>query len=632
MILRALYDLARREQLVDDPDFPLAPVAWLVTVSRDGRVAAITGTRTPEPTDGGKKRPKLVAKSLPVPRQPGRTSGDRAFFLVDKSEYVFGAACGEGATRAPEKLAVRFALFRDQLRACAAATNDEGVRAVAAALDTIAAGEHTVALPPDCAGNDLFAFVYEPDVDVLVHQRPAVQAYWRTQRTETPTAGVDARFECIVTGVSVAAPGLFPKVKYVPGGQTSGTPLVSFNANAFTSYGLADSENAPLSRAAAESCATALQRLVHPAFPDARGGSMPRRNLRLSEDTVVCYWSNSAAADPLLDVFAAFFEPDAGEVGEMYRSVWHGRPAPVGDAGQFYALTVSGAQGRMVVRDWFASSVAETTRHLAQHFADLAVVRNTPPPKGGALPEALPLRALLGALAPNGKRDAIPAPLAAQFVSAALRGAPYPLSLLQRAVERARAEVGRSEWADLERRDARAALLKAVLSRRRRSAAHPTIPEPTVALDPTSTSPGYLCGRLMAILERLQEVALGNVNASIVDRYFGAASATPRAVFVRLLRNAKHHERKAQDDPKTAGLAIRLKRDTDEIAAQFNPKENGFPAFLPLEEQALFILGYHQQRHALWTRRGGNDTAPGTAPDVPPPSAPTSDAIAPAAA
>lgn len=351
---------------------------------------------------------------------------------------------------------------------------------------------------------------------------------------------------------------------------------------------------------------------------------MPRRNLRLSDDTAVCYWSNSAAADSLLDAFSVFFEPDAGEVGEMYRSVWHGRPAPVGDAAAFYALTLSGAQGRIIVRDWFASTVAETSRHLAQHFADLAVVRNTPPPKGGALPAALPLRALLGSLAPNGKREAIPAPLAAQFVAAALRGAPYPLALLQRAVERTRAEIGRSEWADLERRDARAALVKAVLARRRRPAGHPTLPELTVALDPTNTSPGYLCGRLMAILERLQQLALGDVNASVVDRYFGAASATPRAVFVRLLRTAQHHARKAQDDPKTRGVTVRLKQEIDDIASRFDPKHNGFPAFLPLEEQGLFILGYHQQRHALWARRG--DGA------VPPDVLPPDQAAAPAAA
>ena len=158
-----------------------------------------------------------------------------------------------------------------------------------------------------------------------------------------------------MTGLPVSVPGLFPKVKYVPGGQTSGTPLVSFNASAFASYGLSDNENAPISRDAAEACSTALQRLLHPAFPDPlpehRGEVLPRRNLRLSEDTVVCYWVSESKAEPAASAIADFFEPEATEVGELYRSTQRGRVAAPEYPGQFYALTISGAQGRMIVHD-----------------------------------------------------------------------------------------------------------------------------------------------------------------------------------------------------------------------------------------------------------------------------------------
>jgi CRISPR-associated protein Csd1 len=202
-----------------------------------------------------------------------------------------------------------------------------------------------------------------------------------------------------------------------------------------------------------------------------------------------------------------------------------------------------------------------------------------------------------------GKRENVPAPIAGELVRAALQGTPYPFSILQRAIERTRAEIGKDDWPDLERRDARVALIKAVLLRT-------LYREVTPTMDPTNASPGYLCGRLMAVIERLQQLALGDVNASVVDRYFGAASATPRAVFVRLLRNTPHHARKAQDDPARSGTAVWLKRQIDEIASRFDPKHNGFPAFLDLEQQGLFILGYHQQRHALWTKR---PAAPGAA-------------------
>ena len=113
----------------------------------------------------------------------------------------------------------------------------------------------------------------------------------------------------------------------------------------------------------------------------------------------------------------------------------------------------------------------------------------------------------------------------------------------------------------------------------------------------------------MAALERLQQAALGNVNASVVDRYFGAASATPRAVFVRLLRNARNHARKAADSDSAAerGLAHRLDRIIDYFCSRFDIRRarypygvSGLPPHLDLEQQGLFVIGYHQMRHWLW--------------------------------
>lgn len=605
MILRSLYELARREHLTADLDFPLAPVAWLVTIGPDGSIRGVADTRTAEPSKG-KRAPKMVAKNLPVPRPPGRTSGDRANFFVDNSEYAFGLTIvdSDGRVRAPEKVAARFALFRHQIRECAAETADHGAAAVLLALDGIAAGRQSLPLPRDCASNDLFAFVYEPDIDTPVHLRPAIQGYWRRIRQGEVAEGDPAvpAFTCMITGESVREIPNFPLVKRVPGGQPSGASLVSFNASAFESYGLSGNENAPISRGAAEAAATALRRLLDPAFPDPRpehqGERLSRRHVRLGSDTAVCYWSSSEAADEFLNAFGPLLDGnDPAEVGEMFRSVWRGRPAPVRDTGAFYALTLSGASGRIIIRDWLELPVAGAASNLSRHFADLAIVRNTPTANGREPASHLPLHVLLSALAPMGKRENVPSSLAADLVSAALRGTRYPVALLQRAVERARAEIGNAKWGDLERRDARAAIIKAVLIRTFNHELPPS-------MDPTNRDPGYLCGRLMAIIERLQQIALDDINASVVDRYFGAASATPRAVFVRLLRGAQHHARKALDEPARRGSAMWLKRQIDEISSHFDPGHNGFPAFLNLEQQGLFILGYHQQRHALWSKRG----------------------------
>ncbi|CAN5195409.1 type I-C CRISPR-associated protein Cas8c/Csd1 [soil metagenome] len=603
MILQELYSLSQREHLVPDPDFPLAPVAWLVTVSREGKLLGIVGTHF---TNNNERRPKPKAKSFPIPRADGRTSGDLAQFFCDKSEYAFGMApeLPAAPVRDATKLARRATLFRDRIRQCADETGDDGAVAVATLLEDLASGSQSLALPIDCASNDLFAFVFQPDIDLLVHMRPLVAQYWRAVRTDANDVS-ESRFNCVVTGEPAGTPGTFPRVKNVPGAQGGGVPLVSFNSGAFLSYGLVSNENAPISRAAGEACATALDRLLHPAFPNPDpahfGEVLSRRSFRISEDTVVCFWSDDVTSGGFSDCFSALFDtPDPTVVGDAYRSLWRGKAPTIAAPDRFFALTLTGAQGRVIVRDWLVTSVSDLLTNLASHFADIDVVRNTPAPKASVHPPALPLGVLLGSLAAFGKRSDIPTALSVAFVNAALRGTPYPLAILQRALERTRAEVGKSEWKDLERRDARVALIKAVLNRRRSLTSPATYPHLTPTMDPTNNAPGYLLGRLMAVIERLQQVAMGDVNASVTDRYFASASASPRAVFTRLLKNARHHARKGKDDEKTSGTARWLDTQLDEIASRFDPTNNGFPAYLDLEQQGLFVLGYHQQRHWLW--------------------------------
>lgn len=604
MILQALYRLALREQLMDDPDFEWKPIAWLIVVGPGGVLQGIHGTHSTAPAEAGvatKKKPKARPKSFPVPRESGRTSGARAFFLFDKAEYALGQ--DPGGERPVEELAERFGLFRKSAEACLAATGDDAVRAVCELLAKIERRDVAVALPEGCASNDLFALVYSEDVDRLVTARPAVQAYWRSLRA-LPEDTVGAARQCLVSGRLAVPVDKLPQVKNVPGGSTSGIALVSFNSNAFESYGWSGNENAPISRAAAEACSTALNRLLQRDFPDPvhPGQALPNRHLRLSADTAVCFWAADSGAEGVTNLLLALLDADPSQVGELYSSVWRGERAVVDNPSAFYALTLSGAQGRAIVRDWFESTVAEVSGNLARHFADLAIARNTPPPQGRELPPALPLRVLLRSLAVRGEDKAVPAALAGQMMRAALGGTPYPLALLQRALERFRAEIGRSEWSDLERRDARAALIKAVLNRRRRSLPQSTpYPEVTEAMDPNNTQPGYLLGRLMAVIERMQATALGSdVNASVVDRYFGAASATPGAVFPRLLKNFRHHSRKAKDgEGAPSRRAWALDREADRLLEPMR----GFPTFLPLEQQGLFVLGYHHQRHSFFQKR-----------------------------
>jgi len=595
MILQALYELAQREELMADPDFQRKPVAWLVRIDAAGRCMGIVGTHYLPPTDG-KRKSKPKAKTFRVPYQPGR-SGIQAppCFFVDNAKYVFGRPTSDKSFD-ERKGKAKAAAFCQEIRRCVEATGDEAARAVLTFLEDMASGKTCVELPKECVSNDLFAFIYTPDGERLVHERPAIQDYWKKKRREGQAQ--EGRFQCLVSGRPIAEPGLFPKLKNVPGGSTSGVGLVSFNKKAFCSYGLERNENAPISRFAAESCATALNRLLDPRFPDPHheGETMPPRCYRISGDTAVCFWAIADQAQEFCDQFVPLAEANPEDVKEMYQAIWTGRSPQGLDTSAFYALTLSGTQGRAIVRDWLESTVADVAAHLAAYFRDLQIVRNTPQPRNRPLPPQLPMRLLARSLAPQGRNDGIPPHLSAQMVHTALAGTRFPMTVLHRALERMRAEIGRSDWNDMELRDARAALIKAVLIRNFGL-------EVTPDMDTTNKDIGYLLGRLLAVIERAQQLALGDVNATVIDRYFSGASATPGAVFPRLLKNMRHHISKARDG-KYGGAAVWLDRQADEIASQID----AFPAFLPLPQQGLFILGYHHQRHALWQKKDGSNS------------------------
>jgi CRISPR-associated protein Csd1 len=629
MILQALYRLAQREGLLADADYEPKPVAWLIRLDPTGRLVGIEGTHT-LPEAGGRRKPRPVPATFSVPRHALRTSGDRPQFFCDKAEYVLGV--DPDGRRTEERLRRRSALFRDQVRQCAEATGDEGASAVLRFLEDVAAGRQEVRLPCDCVGNDLFAFVYQPDIDRLVTEREAVRAYWKTRRADASGGMGSAR--CLVSGSAAGSPVNFPQLKKVPGkGTSSGISLVSFNESAFESFGWTGNENAPISKDAAEACATGLNRLLDRGYPDPDhpGQALPRRNIQLSADTVVCYWSAVERGDEFCNIFGGLLEGNPEEVGNLYRSYRVGKGVDVRDPSAFYALTLTGQRGRAIVRDWFESTVADVARNLEAHFRDLEVVRG-PRTKEAPTDQPIGLPVLMEAIAQPAERrsEGVPAHLAAQFVRAALSGRLYPIAMLQRAVLRYRAELGSESqndkvraWRVRQWNEARAALIKAVLNRRVRAGISTVSKEVTVTMDPGNQNEGYVLGQLMAVFERLQQLALSDANASVIDRFFTGASAAPKTVFVRLYRNARHHARKALDGD-SPGMAIRLERLIDELSARFGLEsafpyahQNALPVFLDLEQQGLFVLGYHQMRRWLWMSRGEREDWEEEHPDAP---------------
>jgi CRISPR-associated protein Csd1 len=225
------------------------------------------------------------------------------------------------------------------------------------------------------------------------------------------------------------------------------------------------------------------------------------------------------------------------------------------------------------VRFWYEGTVQQILDHIEQHFDDCTIIH------GPKQPETLSLFRLLVSTAVQGKSENIQPNLAGDMMRAILAGTPYPKSLLSSAIRRVRAE--------REITYPRAALIKAVLARDARYY-NSNQKEVGMSLDITNNNTGYRLGRLFAVLEKVQEEANPGLNATIRDRFYGAASSTPVAVFALLMKLKNHHIAKLEN----RGRAINFEKLIGEIMSGISE----FPAQLPLPDQGRFAVGYYHQR------------------------------------
>ena len=630
MILKALYDLAQREELVPDSDFEIKPVSWVIRVGDSGRFLGIEPLKQAEKIpEGSKKKPRMLGTPKLVPKRLPSKQGINppAEFFVENPLYVLGKSIPVEKYK-PTVCKTRQGMFADRIKLCAEESGDNAVKDCTLFLQKHARGELEFAIPSEMKGNDLIAFSYQTE-ESFVHERPAVIKYWR----EINVAGSKMKQDtvCLITGEFCTPAKKHKKLKNVPQNKISDIALAPCNQPAFESYGWEKGANAVIGEESSDFAMTALNRLLHPNPPDPQdpNQTLSKQNVHLSSDTVVCYWTRNKSA--LSDSFGLAIEVDEekveakpAQVAEMYKSLWKGIPYKLDKPDEFYSLVLSGGQGRATVRDWIESNTQHVMDSLAQYFADLRIERYCPAPKNGKHPESFPLSLLLESLAdPKDRRkEGIPSTIGAQFYRASIdKKLLFPQPAFSRAILRYRAELGKEGdekkgWVHKNWNDARAAIIKGYLNRKYRKESKQK--EVSERMNPNCADKGYLLGQLMSVLEKLQTEALGSVNASIVDRYFSGASASPKSVFGSLLRNARHHARKAKDESKNKGQIFNLERLIDQICSQFDvslkktedPKavyENGFPAYLSQEQQGMFVLGYHQMRKWLWMTREERD-------------------------
>lgn len=569
------------ERLRSDPDAPRVPefgfsrekIHFAVVIEPDGRLAESPLLDLRERAGRG----RVVPTTLLVPDGGGRSgTGMKPFFCWDNTGY----ALGRDNKGKPERAAAMFAAFRElHLAYRDELAHDDGFAALCRFLEAWdpARAEALPGWDEAAGGNVVFQVRGR---EGYVHQSHAVRAAWLRRIADPASADPAPTGVSLVSGDEEPIARLHPQIAGVAGANTTGAAIVSFNLPAFSSYGKAQSFNAPVGVNDAFRYTTALNRLL----------ADPARRVRIGDATVV-FWSDRPTAADAEDAFRLFVaeEPPAGDPAEHQATV--ARLRGFLDAARrgllahrlkepdapFYILGLSPNASRLNVRYWLTGTVRQFAERLAEHASQLEMI--------GARPDDPPpaIRRLVAETAREAK-DIAPQ-LAGQVARAVLGGLPYPQALFGAVVRRVRVD------ATMNHR--RASILKAFLIRNLGK-------EVPVALDKDHPDEAYQLGRLFAALEKTQEDAADSkLNATIKDRYFGAAAATPGIVFPRLIQLHQHHMRKLE----TEGQRIHREKLVGEICGHISR----FPNHLTLPHQGLFFIGYYHQRQDFFTKRTDTD-------------------------
>lgn len=565
MILQELTRYYERKLEEDSDSLPLfgferKEIPFVIVLDRNGNFVDLEDTRASE---GRRKR----ARAFTVPQAVKRSRNVEANLLWDNAGYVFGL---NGQERQQKFIAKIESNFPEKSR-------NVSIQAI---LNFLKNGvfnsvfNHPLWKEIEESGGNISFHIQ--DERELVCEKDAVKEVLQNYNSKNG----EMKQWCLITGQQTEIDTLHPAIKGVKDANSTGANIVSFNLDAFCSLGKSQGLNAPIGVKSVFAYTTALNHLL---------GKDSRQKMQVGNATTV-FWAEKA--DQMENVFADLFgwQKGAGPdrhtdaVKALYAAPQTGAPPLVENPTKFFVLGLSPNAARISVRFWHAITVGELARHIREHFDDLRMVH------GERDLDSMSLYRLLCSIAVQEKAENIPPNLAGDTMKSILQGTPYPQTLLQGAIRRIRAERAVTY--------PRAALIKGVLVRNSRYYKK-SEKEVDMSLDENNPNSSYQIGRLFAVLEKTQEEANPGINATIRDRFYASASATPATAFPLLMKLKNHHLSKLEN----RGRAINMEKLIGQIVDHFQE----YPARFNLYDQGRFAVGYYHQRQAFFQKKETND-------------------------
>lgn len=571
MILQALvkyYEDLERQEKLPKQGWCQAKVSYGINLSTDGDIKNILWLKEERQT--GKKQ-IWISQTMKVPAMLTRSSGVAANFLCDNSKYMLGIdKSGTG-----KRITECFEAAKEKHLKLLKNTSGEMAQAICAffykwnpekAKENAAVLENWEEITD--GGNLIFCMDKK-----YAQDDKEIEQIWNVEskQSETDISGI-----CLVTGEKTEISRIHRNIKGVPGAQSSGAALVSFNAPSFESYGKEQSYNAPVGKYAEFAYTSALNYLL----------AQKKYTFPLG-DSIIVYWAEEAKTE-YQDALLALLNPvkdNQSEVHGFFEKLRKDEQIIIDDielnpSQKFYILCLAPNAARLSVRFFYQSSFGNITKNLACHYERMQMIK----PKWEER-EYLGIEDMLKETVNMNSRDKKTiSNMAAMAFSAILQNSRYPASLYTDTLIRIRAEQGCVTWG-------RASIIKAFLMKNHKN----TEGEICMGLNEESNDVAYVLGRLFSVLESIQTEANPGIKSTIRDRYFNSACATPASVFPVLFKLKNSHIKKIERDK---GY---LKRKYEDLLGELVSKLEAYPKRLSLEEQGKFILGYyHQKQESIW--------------------------------
>lgn len=562
MILQALYDYYNRSK-ENLPAFgrELKEIGFLIVIDKDGNFLRFDDRRID----------KKQAQSFLVKKSVGRSSAPVANYLYDNSAYVFGYSEKEDSKK-------YFDCFKKKVKDIFDASPDnDDIKTVYSFyqhdMAIVLNKMKEDALWPEIEKNlnkkySTFSFLIDGDTKIVAEKEELLDLTDKNQH--------EGNSICLVSGQRGRAVET-TTATMIPGSQAT-AKLVAFQVNSgYDSYGKEKGGNAPISDEAEFAYTTALNYML-------RSDS---RNKFLIGNRTFLFWASKddeagkQAEESIFNMFGFAEQEDdpnknIEQVRKTFNAIYSGSLRTSLDD-KFYILGLAPNSARIAVTYWSELPLKEFASRILRHFDDMEIAdtRKEKKPYMG-------LRSILAAITLGGKSSDATPNLPEAVIKSIFQGIPYPYTLFAGCIRRIRAEQNLNIT--------RAAILKAYLNRQQNN----NQKKIEIMLDDKNTNQGYLCGRLFAVLDKIQDEA--NNQHSIRERYMNSASSTPAAVFATILNLSYHHSDKLNE-----GRKVWFEKIKQEIVDKIS--SDGFPAHLDLQDQGRFFVGYYQQTQWFYTKK-----------------------------